>query len=125
MAGWQVSTAKSLNLCFSFRFTFITYVFCVPTFIVFFIGTMDNAHAYDAHADTINVDDIASDSRNRIILRRLQRNNADEHNLIIQNENERDEDDVAKIVLTIVQRGLMIWGGWDTLLVKMNIWRSW
>ena len=46
-------------------------------------------HAYDAQADTISVDGIASDVRNRIILRRFQRNNADNANndtLWIQNE---------------------------------------
>ena len=50
---------------------------------------------YDAQADTINVDDIAKDSNNRIVLRRLKRNNADDvKELWIQSEHdEEDEDD--------------------------------
>ena len=37
-----------------------------------------DASMYDAQADNINVDDIARNSNNRIVLRRLQRNNADD-----------------------------------------------
>ena len=46
---------------------------------------MDNVQAYDAYdarADTISLDLITSDSQNRTILRRLQRNNADETNIL-------------------------------------------
>ena len=54
---------------------------------------MDNIHAYDAHAHTIRVDVIAADSRNRIILRRLQRNDSDVATALwIQNEYDEDED---------------------------------
>ena len=53
---------------------------------------MDNIHAYDAHAHTIRVDVIAADSRNRIILRRLQRNDSDVATALwIQNEYDEDE----------------------------------
>ena len=49
---------------------------------------------YEAQADTIDVDDIASNINNRIVLRRLKRNNADENDeLRIQNEHDDDEDD--------------------------------
>ena len=48
---------------------------------------------YEAQSDTINVDDIATNSKNRIVLRRLQRNNANDENigaLCIQNEHDED-----------------------------------
>ena len=49
---------------------------------------------YDAQADTISVNEISSDSNNRIILGRFQINNADERHktLLIQNEYDEDED---------------------------------
>ena len=49
---------------------------------------------YNDQADSINVDDISSDRNNRIVLRRLQRNNANDYNnksLWIQN-NGHDDD---------------------------------
>ena len=48
---------------------------------------------YDTRADTINVEDISTDSNNQHVLRRLKRNEADDKKTLwIQNEHE-DEDD--------------------------------
>ena len=55
---------------------------------------------YDAQADTIDVDDIARNINNRIVLRRLKRNDADDENnelLGIQNYHEDDEDFVKYV----------------------------
>ena len=56
-----------------------------------------DANMYDAQADTINVDDIATDSNNRIVMRRIKRNEADAddnyNQLWIQNEHDEYEDD--------------------------------
>ena len=83
------------------------------------VNTME-VSVYDAQADTINVDDIATDSNNRQVLRCLKRNEADDESneLYIKDLHE----DLA-IVLNIAQRGLMIWDGWDTLWVKVIICR--
>ena len=49
---------------------------------------------YDAQADTINVDDIATNSNNRFILKRIKRNDADDNNeLHIQNLHDDDDDE--------------------------------
>ena len=51
---------------------------------------------YDAQADNINVDDIATNSNNRIVMRRIKRNNADDTKnraLCIQNEHDEDDED--------------------------------
>ena len=55
---------------------------------------------YDAQADTINVDDISTNSNNRIVLRRLQRNNANDYNgsLYIENRHEEDGEDCTEYV---------------------------
>ena len=55
---------------------------------------------YDAQADTINVDDISTNSNNRIVLRRLQRNNANDYNgsLYIENQQEEDGEDCTEYV---------------------------
>ena len=54
---------------------------------------------YDAQADTINVDDIATNSNNRIVLRRIKRNNEDDTNeLWIQNEHDKDGEDCVDYV---------------------------
>ena len=37
-----------------------------------------NIQTYDAKADGINIEDIAANSNNRIVLRRIQRNSAEE-----------------------------------------------
>ena len=47
---------------------------------------------YDALTDNIDVDDIAKNSNNRIVLRRLQRNNANDTNNALYLQNEHDED---------------------------------
>ena len=48
-----------------------------------------NIQMYDAQADGINVDDIATNKNNRIVLRRIKRNEAD-YNLWIQNQHDDD-----------------------------------
>ena len=56
---------------------------------------------YEAQADTINVDDIATDSNNRIVMRRLKRNVNDDEitdpdqrkSLCIQNEHDKDGEE--------------------------------
>ena len=48
---------------------------------------------YNDQADSINVDDISSDRNNRIVLRRLQRNNVyDENNDYLWIQSEHDDD---------------------------------
>ena len=47
---------------------------------------------YAALTDNIDVDDIAKNSNNRIVLRRLQRNNANDTNNALYLQNEHDED---------------------------------
>ena len=48
---------------------------------------MDNFQMYEAQADTIDVDDIATNSKNRIVLSRIKRNQARERNwLFIENK---------------------------------------
>ena len=74
---------------------------------------------YDALTDNIDVDDIAKNSNNRIVLRRLQRNNANDTNNELYITKIR-----RKIVMIIIQRGRMIWDGWVTSLEKINTWRS-
>ena len=59
-----------------------------------------DVNVYDAQADTIDVDDIARNINNRIVLRRLKRNDADDENnelLGIQNYHEDDEDFVKYV----------------------------
>ena len=52
-----------------------------------------DAKIYDAQADT-SVDDIATNSNNRIVLRRIKRNNADDvEELWIRNEHDVDGED--------------------------------
>ena len=56
---------------------------------------------YDAQADTIDVDDIATNSNNRIVLRRLRRNDANDENndsLWIQNVHDKDGEDCIDYV---------------------------
>ena len=48
---------------------------------------------YEAQADTINVDNIATNSNNRIVLRRLQRNNANDTNNELYIHDEHDDED--------------------------------
>ena len=52
-----------------------------------------DANMYDDQADTINVDDIATNSNNRIVLRRLQRNNANDTNNELWIHDEHDDED--------------------------------
>ena len=70
---------------------------------------------HEAQADSINVDDIAKNSNNRIVLRRLKSNKA------IYPVINTNMVKMGKVALIIVQRVLMIWDGWVTLLVKINI----
>ena len=52
---------------------------------------MNTVQMYDAHADSIDIDDIASNENNRIILDRIKRNNPEDHDqLYIQNEHDED-----------------------------------
>ena len=48
---------------------------------------------YEAQADTINVDNITTNSNNRIVLRRLQRNNANDTNNELYIHDEHDDED--------------------------------
>ena len=54
---------------------------------------------YDAHANTVNIDDITTNTQNRKVLRRLRNNNAADfnedlelHNLWINNDYEDEND---------------------------------
>ena len=55
---------------------------------------------YEAQADTINVDDITTNRNNRIVMRRIKRNAADEEiiGLYIQNEHDDDGEECADYV---------------------------
>ena len=85
-------------------------------------STMD-VSMYDAQADSINVDDIAKNSNNRIVLRQLQRNEASNmyrnHYTSLYIEKMKINTEMP---VHIIQRGLMTWDGWDTLLVNMSFW---
>ena len=72
---------------------------------------------YEAQADTINVDDIAKNRNNRIILHRLRRNDTMMRimNYCVYKITQMPVQHI------IAQRGLMIWVGWDTSLVRINI----
>ena len=48
---------------------------------------------YEAQADTINVDDISRNSNNRIVLRRLQRNDVDDEIPTLRIDDEPDDDE--------------------------------
>ena len=53
---------------------------------------------YEARADSINVNDIAENSNNRIVLRRIKRNNVNDvesyyKSLYVQNEHDDDGED--------------------------------
>ena len=60
---------------------------------------MDVIDLYNTHADTISVDDISADVNNRIVLRRLQRNEAIEY--IRTDSFESDDDDMNNDILYI------------------------
>ena len=79
-----------------------------------------DVNAYDAQAGTIDVDDIATNSNNRIVLRRLQRNNVNDYNESLYIEIQQEED--GEVAPSMFQKGRMIWDGWDTSLVKTSIW---
>ena len=51
---------------------------------------MNTIQMYDAQADSINIEDIATNDNNRIILRRMKRNNPDDDVLYIQNLHDQD-----------------------------------
>ena len=54
---------------------------------------------YEAQADTINVDDIATNSNNRIVLKRIKRNADDDYNsLYIQDRHDDDGEDCVDYV---------------------------
>ena len=59
-----------------------------------------DANMYDAQADTIDVDDIVTNSNNRIVLRRIKRNAADEfyNGLYIQHRHDDDGEDCVDYV---------------------------
>ena len=54
---------------------------------------MDDVARYDARADTIRVDDIATDTNNQIVLRRFKRKDAIEMLRIDYEHNHDDEED--------------------------------
>ena len=54
---------------------------------------MDNFQMYDAQADNINVDDITASSYNRIVLRRIKRNDANTNSLCIRNHHNNVGED--------------------------------
>ena len=88
---------------------------------------MDDVARYDAQADTISLDHSSADANNQIVLRRLKRNNEIEaiEMLRIVFDNDDDEDEEEEDFIYYFPGGLMIWDGWDTLLVKMIIWKNW
>ena len=46
---------------------------------------------YDARADSINVDDIATNDNNRLMINRMKRNNPEDHDVLyIQNQHDED-----------------------------------
>jgi len=54
---------------------------------------------YEAQADSIKVEDIATNDNNRIILRRMKRNNPEDHDqLYIQNQHDQDGEDCEDYV---------------------------
>ena len=78
---------------------------------------------YDAQADSIDVDDIATNSKNRIALRRLQINEASKYDSLFIGSKHDYEDWDDEEVSEYFPEGVMIWDGWDTSLVgMMNIW---
>ena len=86
---------------------------------------MDNYQIYEAQADTISVDDIARNTNNRFVLRRIKRNNANESHddvLYIQNQHDIiDEDEDEDVCVDYVPECSHDMGGWVTLLAKMSI----
>ena len=46
-------------------------------------NTIMTTQMYDAQADTIKIEDIASNDNNRLMLRRIKRNNSDDHDRLI------------------------------------------
>ena len=90
-----------------------------------------NTSMYDAQADTINVDDIATDSNNRIVMRRLKRNVNDDEitdpdqrkSLWIQNEHDKDGEECVDYVPEGVHDmgWLGYFAGKNEHLVELNI----
>ena len=120
------------NFIFSFLFFPLTHKISFSCICLIKLLNTLNVNMYEAQADTINVDDISRNSNNRIVLRRLQRNDVDDEipTLRIDDEPDDDEDEEDCIyyfpegtndVMITSQRGPMIWDGWDTLLVNMSI----
>jgi len=62
---------------------------------------MNTIQMYDAQADTIDIDDIATNENNRFVLARIKRNNATDHNnetLYIQYQHDDDGEDCVDYV---------------------------
>ena len=82
-----------------------------------------DVNVYEAQADTIDVDDIARNSNNRIVMRRIKRNNADENDeLWIQNEHDEDED--GEDCIDYVPEGTDDMGWLGYFVGKHEIWRD-
>ena len=71
---------------------------------------MDNVQAYDAQAETIKVEDIATNGNNIIVLSRLQRNN-DEAESTRHYGSKITTMRRGKVVLTTARKDPKIWDG--------------
>ena len=60
---------------------------------------MNTVQMYDAQASSINIEDIASNENNRIILGRIKRNNSEDYDkLFIQSEHDDDGEECEDYV---------------------------
>ena len=73
-----------------------------------------DVNVYEAQADTIDVDDIARNSNNRIVMRRIKRNNADDKKSLCCKMNTMKMTKIGRKVIIMFLKALMIWDGWDT-----------
>ena len=84
---------------------------------------MTTPQMYDAQAGSIKIEDIATNDNNRIVLNRMKRNNAKDHNkdsLWIQNEHDDDGEDCVDYVPEGAED--MGWLGYSS--VKIINWRN-
>ena len=81
---------------------------------------------YDAQVDSIKIEDIATDSTNRSVLRQLMTNSAESTLpfLLIHNGMTTDTEDLDDNIADYVPEGSQILDGWVILLVEMIIYIS-
>ena len=83
---------------------------------------MNTIQMYDAQADSINVEDIAKNDINRIMLNRMKRNDEDDE---YKNYGSKiSMMKMKKMMWCMFQRALRIWDGWGTLSVKVRFYMS-